>query len=153
MEKISKKRYINQKHIHAKEQSHVMKEIAKKGHCPFCTKNLLKYHPKPIIKNGKYWVMTENAWPYKGTRVHLIFILKKHKEHLKSLNNKEWSELLKLFKYSIKKCDIAGGSIFLRFGDTNMTGGSVNHLHAQLISGGKQTKNKKTISIPLGYRE
>src|SRR3989344_1387765 len=153
MKKKPVQKFINQSHIHAKEQGHVMKKIAKAGHCPFCTENLLLYHPKSIIKKGVYWVVSENGWPYKGTKIHLIFILKKHKEHIKSLSKNEWLELLKLFKYTIKKFSINGGSAFLRFGDTDMTGGSVNHIHAQMISGGKRSPKSRKIFIPLAYKK
>jgi len=155
MKKGGNKKFINQNHVHAKDQARVMKKIAKKGHCPFCTNNFLLYHPKPIIKKSTYWIMSENGWPYKGSKVHFIFILKKHKEHIKSLSKNEWSELLELFKYTVRKFSIDGGSVFLRFGDTNMTGGTVNHLHAQMVSGGKRSpkKRKLKISIPLAYKK
>jgi hypothetical protein len=39
----------------------------------------------------------------------------------------------------------------MRFGDTDYTSGTVEHLHAQLVSGGKRGKNKEKISTHIGY--
>lgn len=39
----------------------------------------------------------------------------------------------------------------MRFGDTDYTGGTVEHLHAQLVSGGKRGKDKEPLITYLGY--
>lgn len=130
-----------------------MDTISKDKVCPFCPKYFLKYHTKPILKNGKYWLMTHNAWPYDGAQIHLIFVLKKHKEHLGKLSPDEWQELLKFFKEAAKKFSVDGGAAFLRFGNTDKTGGSVSHIHAQLLMGDKRNKKAKPLMVQLGYKK
>lgn len=113
--------------------------------------HFLKYHTKPIIKDGKYWVLTENFAPYKGSKHHLLAVTKKHVQHFDTLSPAAQAELFKLVGDEARKRGIKGGALFMRFGDTDYTGGSVEHLHAQLVSGGKRGKDKKPITTYIGY--
>ena len=78
-------KYINLASVRSDDQKRVMEEIALNNHCPFCTENLTKYHKKPIIKEGKYWILTDNQWPYEKTKNQLLAINKRHIEHIKEL--------------------------------------------------------------------
>ena len=113
--------------------------------------HFLKYHTRPIIKEGRYWVLTENFEPYKGSKHHLLAVSKKHVRHFEKLPSAAQAELFKLFGDEARKRKILGGSLFMRFGDTDYTGGSVEHLHAQLVSGGKRGKDKRPLITYLGY--
>lgn len=144
-------RTVNLSHARTEFQRNVMKKIVRDKVCPFCMEHFLTYHTKPILTDGKYWVLTENFEPYKGTRHHLLAVSKKHVEHFEDLLPAAQSELFKLFADEAKKRKIVGGAIFMRFGDTDYTGGTVEHLHAQLITGGKRAKNKEPLVTYLGY--
>src|SRR3989338_9062492 len=124
------KSHLNLSNARNKKQKSRMEKINKDGVCPFCPENIIKYHKKPIIKNGRWWALTENDFPYKGSSFHLLAIYKKH------INN-------------ISENKIKGASFFIRFGDTDYTGGTVEHLHAHLLSGGKKQKNKKSVQVKL----
>ena len=130
------KKYINPEHVRKDEQKIVMNEIAKQNHCPFCTDNLLKYHKKPILKKGKYWIITDNQWPYDKIKHQLLAIYKDHIEHLNDMNPKAGEELIRLFQEEIDKRKIPGGGLAMRFGGLNKDGSygnTVFHLHAHLI--------------------
>ena len=142
---------VNLSHARTPFQRNVMKRIQRDGVCPFCIRYFLKYHTKPIIKNGKYWVITENFQPYAGSRLHLLAVSKKHVQRLEELPSAAQNELFALFFSESKKKKIKGGAFFMRFGDTDYTGGTVEHLHAQLVSGSKRAKNKEPIITYLGY--
>ena len=142
---------VNLSHARTKFQRDVMRRIERDKVCPFCMKHFLKYHTKSIIKNGKYWLITENFQPYAGSKLHLLAVSKKHVQRLEELPSAAQNELFSLFFTELKKKKIKGGSFFMRFGDTNYTGGTVEHLHAQLVSGTKRAKNKKPIITYLGY--
>ena len=60
------------------EQVLVMKKIINDDICPFCVENYSKYNSKDFLKEGKYWYVVKNRWPYKNTKVHLLLIYKKH---------------------------------------------------------------------------
>ena len=145
------KRTVNLSHARTAFQKGVMERIQRDGVCPFCKEHFLTYHTKPILAEGKHWILTENFEPYPGALVHLLAVAKKHVTRFEKLGPAAQTELFALFAKEIAKRDVKGGTLLMRFGDTDYTGGTVEHLHAQLISGGKGGKGKKRIPTYIGY--
>lgn len=132
------------------EQRAVMSQIIDNAECPFCTENLKKYHTKPIIKDGPYWLLTENAWPYENTKLHLLAILKTHAETLSELPAAAGAELIELFAWVEKEYQVPGGGIAIRFGDTNYSAGTVKHLHAQFVWPDIEKADFQPVRIKIG---
>ena len=118
-------RYDDQKAVMAKSEA--------AGVCPFCMENLGKFHESPIEWEGAHWVITKNGWPYENTKVHLLAILKVHQESVNNLSAAAASELFTALNWAIKTYNIPGGGLVVRFGDSNYSAGSVQHLHAHII--------------------
>lgn len=130
------KKFIIMDNIRREDQKKVMDEIAEQKHCPFCPENLLKYHKKPIIKEGKYWIITDNQWPYEKVKHHILAIYKSHIEHIREMESDAGAELIELFKDEAKKRNLPGGGIAIRFGSNpeyGSYGNTVLHIHAHLI--------------------
>ena len=122
--------------IRRADQKKVMEEIEKEGHCPFCIENLKRYHKNPILKEGKYWLLTDNQWPYEKIKHQILAIYKTHIEHIHEMNPEAGAELIKLFQEESKKRSVPGGGIAIRFGSNpehGNYGSSVLHIHAHLI--------------------
>lgn len=117
-----------------------MEKIAADGVCPFCPEHLKKYHEPPILREGKYWVITPNMYPYENTEHHLLFITKEHISDSVDLSKEAWAELQELLKWVIKENGVAGGTLLMRSGDMKKTGSTVLHLHAQFIVGSDPDK-------------
>jgi diadenosine tetraphosphate (Ap4A) HIT family hydrolase len=131
----------------------ILREIERDGVCPFCPKHF-KYHPKPILLDGKYWLVTENIAPYEGTKLHLLLLHKKHLEQVGEVSPAAWEELRRLLKKITRKFEIPGGSFFMRFGDKRYTHASVTqHLHAQLLVGVRRSPKTEKIKVTLGYKK
>lgn len=145
-----KTQYINLNSARLDEQTEVMEEIQADGACPFCQENLQRYHKKPILKNGKFWTVTYNQWPYENTKIHLLLIYKEHAVKLSELDPAAGSELIQIVQEFEKENNIAGGGVIIRFGDTDHSAGSVNHLHAQLIVPNIDNKNFIPVRVKLG---
>ena len=111
----------------------------------------LKHNPTPILRTGKHWVVTTNISPYLGTTHHFIFVHKKHIESVTQLSSDASAELMKHVAWLSKKYNIKGGGFFMRYGEGNYTGGSVAHLHAQLLTGVKKSAHTFRIATTLGY--
>lgn len=129
----SNTQYVDLDNARLDEQKKVMQEIIDQGHCPFCLENLSKYHKKPILKEGSYWIVTENQWPYDNVKWQLLAISKTHAETLPDIDSKAGEELLRFFSELITEHQIPGGAMAMRFGDTAYSAGTVKHLHAQFI--------------------
>jgi len=128
-------RFINLSTVRREDQREVMKEIAEQGHCPFCVENLEKYHKNPILKEGKYWFLTENQWPYEKIKHQLLAIYKTHIESITEMDPAAGAELIEMFAEEAKKRNMAGGGVAIRFGSSpdGNYGSSVLHIHAHLI--------------------
>lgn len=128
--------YIITDNIRHEDQKKVMAEINEHGHCPFCRENLEKYHKKPILKDGRFWTLTDNQWPYEKIKHQLLAIYKEHVEHISEIDPAAGAELFEIFKDEALKRKIPGGGIAIRFGknpDKGNYGNSVLHLHAHLV--------------------
>lgn len=114
----------------------VIKKITGDGVCPFCTEHIRKYHPNPIIER-EYWLITNNAYPYKPVLHHILLIHKTHISNITEISKPAWDELHAILNEKQSE-GIAGGTFMLRFGDTKFTGASVRHLHAHLVQSNPQ---------------
>ena len=131
---MKKKLFVELSSARLPEQARVMEEIKKDGVCPFCSENLKKFHKKPILREGKYWLLTPNQWPYENTKIHLLIISKKHLEKIGEVSRSSWAEMGELISWSEKKFKMKSGAVGIRFGDPKKNSASVRHLHVQLLN-------------------
>lgn len=127
------KKFVDLENARYSDQRQVMETIIKEGHCPFCPGNWQKYNPDPPLRVGKHWFLTKNKWPYENTKNHFLLVTHQHVESFKELSSEAAAELFELTTWAIEKFELAGGALALRFGDTDYSAGTVQHLHAQLI--------------------
>lgn len=121
-----------------------LKEIERNGICPFCERRFLD-SSNELLEEAKYWFVTRNYEPYKGSDSHLLLIPKRHIEHIGELSNQSRHEFIDLnIKYS---GDMQSGGIAMRFGDIENTGASVAHLHSHIIE-----TSEKELEKPLNFR-
>ncbi len=130
-----KNRFINISSIRREDQRAVMEKIREEGHCPFCRENLAKYHKNPILKEGKFWLLTDNQWPYEKVKHQMLAIYKTHVEHISEIDPEAGKELVEMFAQAARERKISGGGMAMRFGSSEHGnyGSSVLHIHAHLI--------------------
>lgn len=125
--------FVDMDNARLDEQRAEMEKIIAAGHCPFCAENLHLYHKAKNLKEGKYWLVTYNQWPYENTKMQLLAIYRMHAERLQDIDPAAGEELLRFFAEIEKEYQIPGGGLAMRFGDTNYSAGTVKHIHAQFI--------------------
>jgi diadenosine tetraphosphate (Ap4A) HIT family hydrolase len=128
----------------------VIEQIQKDNVCPFCPDQLAKYHKKPILREGSFWTVTTNMYPYPNTKHHFLMILKAHKADSKDLSPEEWTELHDHINWLVTSYNIPGGTFFMRCGDTSLTGATVTHLHSHFVSADFENPNRKPIMARVG---
>lgn len=128
----------------------VISQIKNDGVCPFCSDQLTKYHTNPINQEGLYWLATDNMYPYKGAKHHILFIHKEHVSSINDLTSQAWAELHTLINQEIDKRAIPGGTFFMRFGDTSYTGATVTHLHCHVVSRDLDSNPNEPILARIG---
>jgi len=150
MTKKAKNQFINLANARETEQKSVMKDIADAEHCPFCRENLCKYHQQPILKEGQFWLVTTNQWPYRHTKHHFLLIYKVHAVSLSDLSPAAGQELFELIAEIEQSYAIKGGGLAMRFGDTDYSAGTISHLHVQLIEPDIESPNFVPVRIKIG---
>jgi len=145
-----KNTYINVNNSRGDKQRAVMENIATAEHCPFCRENLAKYHQQTILKEGKFWIVTTNQWPYKHTKHHFLLIYKVHAVKLSDLSPSAGQELFELIAELEKNYAFKGGGLAMRFGDTDYSAGTIAHLHVQLIEPDIEAENFTAVRIKIG---
>jgi diadenosine tetraphosphate (Ap4A) HIT family hydrolase len=143
--------FVNIVSARVEEQREAMGRIRVRGECPFCPENLQKEHKEPIIRMGVYWVLTKNQWPYENTRVHLLAISRTHAERLEDVHPEAGTELFSLCKWIEREYGIESGAIGIRFGNPAGNGGTVRHLHAQILSADITDRNNPEYE-PVRFR-
>ncbi len=128
------------------EYTKYLEQIAKDGVCPFCKKHLSKYHKEPIIEEFENWLLTTNQ--HRGKR--FLVILKEHKTSIEDLPIDVFVELQEIFKFVVNKNSLRGATLLVRSGHPKNTGGTVGHLHAQIISGNPDNPNYEPIITRVG---
>ena len=141
------------KNIREPEQLSKMLRAKKLGVCPFCPKNYKEFHTAPIIKENKNWILTQNDYPYMGSKIHLLLIHREHIEKIRDLKNTESKELFEIISWAENKFKIKGGSILIRFGNMGYTGATISHLHAHIIVGVKEGQNTEKLKVPVGFKK
>jgi len=139
--------------VRTKEQQELMQQIEADGVCSFCYEHFQQYHPNPIIKENDSWLLTTNMSPYCGTTYHFFFVYKPaHKINLSDMSREESADLFELVSWVTKEHNISAGSFFMRFGEAGWNGSSVEHLHAHLVVGVKESENTEGLRVKLGYK-
>ncbi len=128
-----------------------MEQIRKDKVDPFDWNLLAKYHAQPILRTGKFWLITPNDYPYEGTKLHLLLIYKDDVRLPSQTAPAAWAELRTHIAWIEKEYKLTGGSIIMRFGDPSLSGGSVDHLHLHVVVGSKRRTGAEKLKITAGY--
>jgi len=136
---------VDTRNARDREYGDILIDIEEKGKCPFCPVNF-KYHKHPILKEEAGWFLTKCSWPYKNTKYHFLIISRAHKELFSDLSSNDFNSINTIVNWAIKKFDLRGGAIALRFGDTEYTGATVCHLHFHLI----MPEDSNSVHFPIG---
>jgi ATP adenylyltransferase len=134
------------------DYAQALAKIEADGVCPFCQAHLARLHTKPILFQSRHWIVTENAWPYDGTRHQFLLIHRDHIESAEELPSGAWESLGSAYRRLVNEYLIEGAALLLRTGKTDFTGASVAHLHAQLISGGRREADSELIRALVGFK-
>lgn len=143
---------------HTRNEREVYEKILEDKVCPFCIdfskpQKSLTYHKKPVLIDGRCWAVTENFDPYKGTTYHFLIIHREHISSMSEISAEASTELITLISSLEKEYSLPAGVFLVRFGDSNYTGASVTHLHAQLVLGDVKKENSSPLLLYAGYQK
>jgi ATP adenylyltransferase len=132
---MEKKVFVNIKNAEGrKEYEAILQKIIDEGKDPFAPEYIAQYHPNPILKQYKYWFVTESAHPYPGSIQHFLVISVNYAERLEELPKEAAAELHLIIKETNKEYAIEGGGWWMRYGNSDFTGATVKRLHGHIIA-------------------
>ncbi len=144
-------KYVSPKYAKSGAYAKDIQDIKNKNVCPFCPKYFPgTWHTNPILKVKNNWLITKNMHPYKNVKEHFIIVGKQHLENITSLTIKDFATILYLSRWTIRKFDLSGGMLGMRFGQTKFTGATVKHLHAHLITPSILKNKVLVVNFPIG---
>ncbi len=135
------------------EQKAKMLECLQAGTPPLLPENIVKDGVQFIIKQGKYWYITKNRWPYDHTKQHYLIVANQYWTKLADIVPEAGDELITLVNWLSKELQVPGGALCLRFGDTNYSGGTIDHLHWQFIVPDIQDPDYSPVRFVIGKKK
>lgn len=137
----------NARHADQKEK---MLEYLQNGTSPFMPEQIEKDGYQKIIKKTKHWYITTNRWPYEHTKYHYLIIANQYWTQIDEITPEASSEIIPLVQWLCRELKVPGGAVCLRFGDTNYSGGTVDHLHWQFIVPDLEDSNYERVHFAIG---
>lgn len=134
------------------EQIHKMEDLEKREVCIFCEEHFKKEHREPIELETKNWLVTKNDYPYKHTKLHLIFVPKKHVNKLSELSKQARIELADLIAQIEVKYQLSSYGQFMRVGNFYYNGASVHHLHGHIVVADTDHPEFTELKVKLGSK-
>jgi diadenosine tetraphosphate (Ap4A) HIT family hydrolase len=100
------------------------------GKCPFCDPLGAE---NEVIRENELWRMWHNLFPLNATSIHLILAPRRHVESQDVFGAEDFSAMGDLFAWARGNFRLQGGGFIMRFGTPEFCGGTVLHLHANII--------------------
>jgi ATP adenylyltransferase len=118
----------------SEEQRRHMQDLAAAGVCVFCPEHFAAYHREPVELSGEHWYVTENDYPYPGTRAHYLIVPHLHVSAFEELPDAAGAELWALKRQLKARLEPLAVATVERSGDMRYNGGSVAHLHVHFVA-------------------
>jgi ATP adenylyltransferase len=139
-------------------QRQIMEELAQTAECFLCENVITRISEKykgistSPLHRGNYWFVKNNDFPYKGSKLHLLIVPKRHVSKLEDLLPAEFLELQQMIVWVNTTYNVPGASLFIRYGETSYTGATLSHMHFHVISGVEKQNGTESILVKLGYK-
>jgi len=112
-----------------------MAALEQRGVCLFCRENLSEGAGHRVFHQTTWWTLTNNRFPYSGTRLHLLLIPAVHVSDMVDLPEEARAEFWDVLGWARQNWELTFYGLGVRCGDSRFTGATLEHLHLHLIVG------------------
>ncbi len=126
-------KYVDINNTRGEEMYQKWLKIIEAGVDPFDPDQVEKWIGGKIILQTDHCYAFENDHTYDNIEHQIVIVTKQFFDDSYDLPDEVWLDLKNIKNLLRGKYGITGGGFVMRFGDTSLSGGSVVHLHAQLI--------------------
>lgn len=131
-------RIVNPNNARAGSYRENLEAIAASGKCPFCPGGHTLEDPveqAKVVHSSNHWFIKINSWPFQNAALHFVLMAKQHHVRASELSDEERIDLFNCVGWIAENYPAAvGGVLFMRDGDTDLTGATVVHLHGQYFT-------------------
>lgn len=134
------------------EQILQMEELEQKKICVFCKQHFEKEHREPIEIETQHWIVARNDYPYKHTKLHLLYIPKSHVSLLSDLSPAALEDLPTVLLKIEHHYQLTSYGQFMRVGDFRYNGATIHHLHGHIIVADHNNPEFENVKVKLASR-
>lgn len=145
-------RQYNHARARSDAQAERMMDLEKRNVCAFCRENIETETTSAIEIETSNWVVKESDYPYERTKHHLLIIPKTHAKSVADLSNAAQDELIPLVAKIEKRYKLTSYAFVMRAGDMQYNGGSVEHIHAHVITGDPEHPDPEPVRFKVSSR-
>jgi ATP adenylyltransferase len=117
------------------EQLAEMQRLEAAGVCLFCPGGLAAQNRQEIVLRTGHWSVTPNAFPYRGTKLHLLLLPDQHAADLLDLEPAVQADFWTALGQVRERFGLDYYGLGVRNGDCRYTGATITHVHAHVLAG------------------
>jgi ATP adenylyltransferase len=121
--------------VRTAEQRAEMARLDAAGICLFCPEYLASHPRQRILLSTRHWTVTPNAFPYRGTQLHLLLIPDQHAGDLLQLSDEVRADFWVALAAVAEVNELRYYGLGVRNGDCRRTGATIEHVHAHVLVG------------------
>jgi ATP adenylyltransferase len=121
--------------VRTAEQLAEMQRLDAAGVCLFCPGGLAGHNRQEVLFRTRHWAVTPNAFPYPGTKLHLLLVPDQHAGDLLDLDPEVQADFWTALGQVRERYELDYYGLGVRNGDCRFTGATIVHVHAHVLAG------------------
>lgn len=117
------------------EQLAEMRRLEAAGTCLFCPASLREHARQEVIIETRHWAVTPNAFPYRGTKLHLLVVPHRHVTDMLDLDDEPLADFWTALRLVRERFNLGHYGLGVRNGNCSFTGATIAHVHAHVLVG------------------
>lgn len=134
------------------EQAEQMRQLEASGTCLFCPGRVDDPADEHVVLRAEHWVVRQNAYPYQGTRLHLLVVPRRHVTDLLDLPDHELAEFWQVGRQIRRRYGLDFFGLGVRCGECAYTGGTIAHVHVHLVVGDVDDPGHTPVRLKVSSR-
>jgi ATP adenylyltransferase len=134
------------------EQLAEMRRLEAAGICLFCPASLREHARQDVILETRHWAVTPNAFPYQGTRLHLLVVPRQHVNDMLDLDDEALADFWTALRLIRERFDLDHYGLGVRNGNCSFTGATIAHVHAHVLVGDPSLEPETPVRMRFSSR-
>lgn len=126
-----------------------MRRLEAEGTCIFCPAG---FDGADVLLRLSHWVVRPNAYPYTGTKLHLLLVPYQHVTDVLDLDEAALAEFWEAARWVRDTYRLTFYGLGARCGDCAYTGGTIAHVHVHFVVGDVDAEDYTPVRLRLSSR-